>query len=85
MDKLITFAIPCYNSGAFMHHCIDSLLGAGDDIEIIIVNDGSSDNTGEVADEYARKYPDIIRAVHQERRTWRRRQSGYERRPWNVL
>ena len=66
MDKLITFAIPCYNSGAFMHHCIDSLLGAGDDIEIIIVNDGSSDNTGEVADEYARKYPDIIRAVHQE-------------------
>ncbi|MBQ8914903.1 MAG: glycosyltransferase [Clostridia bacterium] len=66
MDKLITFAIPSYNSGAFMHNCIDSLLGAGDDIEIIIVNDGSKDNTGEVADSYAEKYPDIVRVIHQE-------------------
>jgi len=66
MDKLITFAIPSYNSGAFMHNCIDSLIGAGDDIEIIIVNDGSKDNTGEVADSYAEKYPDIVRVIHQE-------------------
>lgn len=66
MDKLITFAIPSYNSGAFMHNCIDSLLGAGDDIEIIIVNDGSKDNTGEVADSYAEKYPHIVRVIHQE-------------------
>lgn len=66
MDKLITFAIPSYNSGAFMHNCIDSLIGAGDDIEIIIVNDGSKDNTGEVADSYAEKYPHIVRVIHQE-------------------
>ena len=66
MDKLITFAIPSYNSGAFMHNCIDSLLGAGDDIEIIIVNDGSKDNTGEVADSYAENYPHIVRVIHQE-------------------
>ncbi len=67
MDKLITFAIPSYNSGAFMHKCIDSLLASeADDIEIIIVNDGSKDNTREVADSYAEKYPNIVRAIHQE-------------------
>ncbi len=66
-DKLMTFAIPCYNSAKFMHNCIDSILGTGDDdIEIIIVNDGSADNTGEVADAYEAKYPDIIRAVNKE-------------------
>lgn len=66
MDKLITFAIPCYNSAAFMSNCIESLLGAGDDTEIIIINDGSADNSGAVADSYAEKYPDKIRAIHQE-------------------
>ena len=49
-----------------MHNCIESLLGVGDDIEIIIVNDGSADNTGAVADTYAEKYPEIIRVIHQE-------------------
>lgn len=66
MDKLITFAIPCYNSAKFMHNCIDSIVGVGDDIEIIIINDGSADNTGEVADSYAAKYPETVRAIHQE-------------------
>lgn len=67
MDRLMTFAIPCYNSAKFMHNCINSILDTGDDdIEIIIVNDGSSDNTGEVADSFAEKYPDKIRAIHQE-------------------
>ncbi len=66
MEKLITFTVPSYNSAAFMHNCIESILPAGNDIEIIIVNDGSKDNTGEVADIYAEKYPDIVRVIHQE-------------------
>ncbi len=66
MDKLITFAIPCYNSQDYMEKCINSLLGAGDDTEILIVDDGSKDRTGEIADRYAEKYPDIVRVVHQE-------------------
>lgn len=49
-----------------MAHCIDSLLTAGDEAEIIIVNDGSSDGTKAIADEYAEKYPDMVKAVHQE-------------------
>ena len=66
MEKLITFTVPSYNSAAFMHNCIDSLLGAGDDIEIMIVNDGSKDDTGAVADRYAQMYPDIVTVIHQE-------------------
>ena len=66
MEKIITFAIPCYNSEAYMEKCIQSLLGAGDDTEILIINDGSVDKTGEIADSYAQKYPNLIRVVHQE-------------------
>lgn len=64
--KLLTVAIPCYNSAEYMSHAIESLLIGGEDLEIIIVNDGSKDDTGKIADEYAAKYPSIIKAVHQE-------------------
>lgn len=64
--KIISFAVPCYNSQEYMRHCVDSLLVAGEDAEIIIVDDGSSDGTAAIADEYAMKYPAIVKAVHQE-------------------
>ena len=65
--KLITFTVPCYNSAEYMHHCIDTLLTAGDEAEILIIDDGSTkDNTAEIADEYAAKYPNIVRVIHQE-------------------
>jgi glycosyltransferase involved in cell wall biosynthesis len=64
--KILSIAIPCYNSEAYMAKCIESLLPGGDDVEILVVNDGSSDETGVIADEYARRYPGIVRAIHQE-------------------
>lgn len=64
--KLITFTVPCYNSQDYMRHCIDSLLVGGEDVEIIIVNDGSKDSTGAIADEYAEAYPSIVKVVHKE-------------------
>ena len=65
--KILTVAIPCYNSAAYMSKCIESLLPAGDDIEILIVDDGSTkDDTAQIADSYQERYPDIIRAIHQE-------------------
>lgn len=66
MDKLITFTIPCYNSEAYMEKCINSILAGGDDIEILIIDDGSKDRTGEIADSYAEKFPEIVRVIHQE-------------------
>ncbi len=63
--KLLSFAVPCYNSEAYMEKCIESLLPGGKDVEILIVDDGSSDRTAEIADAYAAQYPDIIQAIHQ--------------------
>ena len=65
--KLLSIAIPCYNSAAYMDNCIQSLLPGGDEVEILIVNDGSTkDNTAEIADRYEREYPGICKAIHQE-------------------
>jgi len=64
--KLLTFAIPCYNSQDYMEHCIESILPGGEDVEILIIDDGSKDRTAEIADAYAEKYPTIVRAIHQE-------------------
>ena len=70
--KLLSIAIPCYNSEAYMEHCINTLLTGGDEVEIIIVDDGSQkDRTPEIADEYERRYPGICRAIHHENSwTW---------------
>ena len=64
--KYITFAVPCYNSESYMEHCIETLLKGGEDVEIILVDDGSKDKTGEIADRYQKKYPSIVKAVHKE-------------------
>ena len=64
--KLLSITVPCYNSAAYMERCVDSLLKGGEDVEIIIVNDGSSDETPAIADRYAKEYPTIIKAVHKE-------------------
>lgn len=64
--KLLSIAIPCYNSEDYMEHCIKSLLPGGEDVEILIVDDGSKDMTPEIADAYEKKYPGIVRAIHQE-------------------
>jgi len=64
--KVLSIAIPCYNSESYMKKCINSLLIGGDQVEIIIVDDGSSDGTAAIADRYAEKYPEIVKVVHQE-------------------
>ena len=65
--KILSVSIPCYNSASYMETCIKSLLPGGDDIEILIVDDGSTkDNTFEIAQSYEKQYPGIVRAIHQE-------------------
>lgn len=63
--KLLTIAVPCYNSQEYMRKCIDSLLEGGNMVEILIIDDGSSDDTGRIADQYEAAYPDIVRTIHQ--------------------
>ncbi|EEJ53061.1 glycosyltransferase, group 2 family protein [Mobiluncus mulieris 28-1] len=62
----LSFVIPCYNSEDYMDACVSSMLGAGEDTEIIIVDDGSTDKTAEKADRWAEHMPDTIRVIHQE-------------------
>lgn len=64
--KYISFAIPCYNSAEYMEHAIQSILPAGEDVEIIVVNDGSKDETAEIAARYEKEYPTIVKAVNKE-------------------
>lgn len=65
--KTISFAVPCYNSAAYMDKCIESLLKCGDDIEILIVDDGSTkDDTAAKADEWQERCPGVVRAIHKE-------------------
>lgn len=64
--KDLTITVPCYNSEQYMKRCLDSLVIGGDSVEVIVVNDGSTDRTGEIADEYATRFPDIIKVIHKE-------------------
>ena len=67
-EKLITYAIPCYNSAAYMDHCVESILACGaDDIEVVIVDDGSTkDDTLQKAQAWEAAHPGVVKAVHQE-------------------
>ncbi|MEG2951521.1 MAG: glycosyltransferase, partial [Clostridia bacterium] len=64
--KLLTIAIPCYNSQDYLAHAVESALLGGNEVEVLIVDDGSKDDTARIADAYERKYPQIVRAIHQE-------------------
>lgn len=68
MEKQIVLSvtIPCYNSEKYMSKAIESVLAGGDGIEIIVVDDGSKDNTRQIGEEYSAKYPDVIRVISKE-------------------
>lgn len=68
MEKIVSFIIPAYNSEAFLDKYIPSFLVEEvlDKLEIIIVNDGSTDRTEEIAKKYAAKYPKSVFVITQE-------------------
>ena len=57
--KLLSIAIPSYNAAAYLHYCVESLVIGGEQVEILIINDGSQDQTQEIAERLADKYPNI--------------------------
>ncbi len=63
----VSVIIPVYNSEEYLEKCLDSVLGQDvQDIEIIIVNDGSPDNSQEIIDRYTAKHSDKIKAFTKE-------------------
>lgn len=66
---LVTFVVPCYNSSSYMSRAIDSILEANHSCEVLLVNDGSSDDTSEVAHAYAERHGCVV-AIDQENSNW---------------
>ncbi len=65
--KRVSVVVPVYNMEKYLCRCMDTLLNQStDDMEIILVDDGSKDESAEMCDDYAKKYPDLIRTVHKE-------------------
>ena len=66
MSDLVSIIIPVYNAETYLQRCVSSLLGQTyKQIEIILVNDGSSDNSGKLCEEYS-KIDDRIKVIHKE-------------------
>ena len=67
MKKVISIIIPTYNMEKYLDKCLSSLLVNGmERVEIIVVNDGSKDNTAVLLEEYNKNFPDKIIVIHQE-------------------
>lgn len=62
---LLTVIVPAYNSQDYLDRALSSLVGYGEELEVIIVNDGSSDDTARMADDWASRY-DTVTVIHQE-------------------
>lgn len=62
----ISIIIPIYNTGKYLRECLDSILCQSfSDFEIICINDGSTDSSNEILNEYAENY-DFIKVINQE-------------------
>lgn len=68
MEKILTIVIPAYNMEKFLPYCLDSLLiGPGlEDVEVLVVNDGSVDRTSDIAHGYEERFPEVFRVIDKE-------------------
>ena len=64
VEKLLSLIVPCYNSAAYLDRCVDSLTPGGERVQIILIDDGSTDFTPRMVDDYAAKY-DNVEAIHE--------------------
>lgn len=62
----ISLLVPVYNAERYLRECLDSLLSQDyTSMEVILIDDGSLDSSGDICDEYAASYPDEIKVIHQ--------------------
>ena len=64
--KLLTLVIPSYNAESFLRRCVERMVSAGPELDVLIVDDGSTDRTPEIADALAAEHPETVRVIHQE-------------------
>lgn len=64
MQIQLTIIIPAYNAENYLNKCLDSMVGIDSRLEVIVIDDGSVDHTGEIADRYAEKYLEQVRVIH---------------------
>ena len=65
-QKLLTLVVPSYNVEKYLRRCLGSLVTGGEDVEILVVDDGSTDGTVQVAQEFVDRYPDIVQIIRKE-------------------
>lgn len=67
MDKTLTIIIPTYNMERYLRHCLDSLVVPNmDEVEVLVINDGSKDSSSAIAHEYQDKFPQTFRVIDKE-------------------
>ena len=69
MTNLLSIIIPTYNMQAYLRHCLDSLLVSDEmlnQFEVLVINDGSKDDSSKIAHEYETKYPNTFRVIDKE-------------------
>ena len=68
MGKILSISIAAYNAENDIRRCVDSLMDTpvAEQLDVIIVNDGSKDMTLQIAREYETRYPDIVRVIDKE-------------------
>ena len=68
MDKILTISVAAYNSEGWLSRCLDSFIinEVMDKLEVIVVNDGSTDGTHDIASDYCGRYPDLFRLIDKE-------------------
>ncbi|OZG49157.1 glycosyl transferase [Bombiscardovia coagulans] len=65
-ETILSFIVPAYNIATYLNRCLSSLLSSrSTDIEVIVVDDGSEDDTAYIANRWAQEQPDLVRVIHQ--------------------
>ena len=72
MNKLLTIAVPAYNMELYLKRCLDSILlpKLQNSLEVILINDGSKDNTLSIARHYEKQYPEMLQVIDKTNGGW---------------
>lgn len=69
MNKKVTIIVPVYNAGENINHCIDSIKNQTcKDFEVLLINDGSSDESLKKIIQFSEEFPEVFRVITQENR-----------------